>query len=229
MLQTLEDSGEPVVQLESRGGQGRVPIVGEGTAHRTARAAHDLGFRVRALFHLACNGAHPADPLFQLLLGVAVGLIDGLGGFAEGVIVAQLGGDIRQGFFDGTAERGLAIGDDTHNGHTQRLPYKVNQVRQIVLRGGPQTTSQEDLCRETIAQHPQHRMANVRLQAIQGQDDAALGVSNLLKTEWVSQRERHKCIVAFQEMLHGAGSKAYPAAPSLLMNLWETTVVGIAQ
>ena len=111
-----------------------MPIVGEGTAHRTAIAAHDLGFRVRALFQLAFNGAHPADSLFQLLLGVAVGLKDGLGGFAEVVKVAQLVGDIWQGFFDGTAERGLAIGDDTHNGHTQCLPYSVNEVRQIVLR-----------------------------------------------------------------------------------------------
>jgi len=82
-LQTLGESGKPVVQLESRGGQGWVPIVGEGTAHRTAIAAHDLGFRVRALFQLAFTGAHPADALFQLLLGVAVGLKDGLGGFAE--------------------------------------------------------------------------------------------------------------------------------------------------
>ena len=72
-------------------------------------------------------------------------------------------------------------------------------------------------------------MANVRLQAIQGQDDAALGVGNLLKTEWVSQRERYKFIVAFQEMLHCAGSNEHAAAPQLLMNLWETTVVGRAQ
>jgi hypothetical protein len=123
----------------------------------------------------------------------------------------------------------LAIGDDAHKGHAQRLPSRVNQVRQVVLRGGQQTTSQEDLGGETIAQHPQHRMTNIRLQAIQGQDDAALGVGDLLKTERVSQRERHQCIVAVQEMLHRAGSNQHPAAPQLLMNLWETTVVGIAQ
>jgi hypothetical protein len=217
------------MELEARGDEGWGPIISERTAHRTAIAAHDLGFRVRARFQLAFNGAHPADPLFQFLLGVAVGLIDGLGSFADVVKVAQLVGDIWQGFGDSTAERGVAIGDNAHNGHTQRLSYRVNQVCQVVLRGGQQTTSQENLGGETIAQNPQHLMPHIRLQAIQGQDDAALGVSNLLKTEWVSQRERHKCIVAFQEMLHGAGSKAYPAAPSLLMNLWETTVVGIAQ
>ena len=135
-----------------------MPIVGEGTAHRTAIAAYDLGCRVRALFQLAFNGAPPADALFQCLLGVAVGLIDGLGGFAELVKVAPLVGDIWHGLFDGTADRGLTIGDDAHNGHAQRLPYRVHQGRQVVLRGGQQAASQEDLCGATIAQDPQHLM-----------------------------------------------------------------------
>ena len=217
------------MQLESRGDEGRVPIISERTAHRTAIAAHDLGFRVRARFQLACNGPHPADPLFQFLLGVAVGLLDGLGSFADVVKVAQLVGDIWQGFGDGTADRGLAIGENAHTGHAQRLSYSVNQVRQVVLRGGQQTTSQENLGGETIAQNPQHLMPHIRLQAIQGQDDAALGVGDLLQTQRVSQRERYQFIVAFQKMLHCAGSHQHAAAPQLLRHLGETPVVSIAQ
>ena len=72
------------VQREPRGGQGRVAIVGERTAHGVAVAPGDLGFRVRPLCQLPCKGAHAADPLFARLLGVAVGLIDGFGRFTQG-------------------------------------------------------------------------------------------------------------------------------------------------
>ena len=56
-------------------------VVGERTAHGMAIATHDRGFRVGPLFQLSFNGAHPTETLFQLLLRVAVGLIDGLGRF----------------------------------------------------------------------------------------------------------------------------------------------------
>ena len=214
--------------LESRGDEWRVPISSERTAPRTAIAAHALGFRVRARFQLAVNGADPADPLLQFLLGVAVGLIDGLGSFADVVTVAPLVGDIWQGCGDGTADRGWAIGDNAHHGHAQRLSDSVNQVREVILRGGQQTTSQENLGGETSASNPQHLMPHIRLQAIQGQDEAALGVGDLLQTKRVSQRERYQCIVAFQKMLHRAGSTEHPAAPQLLMHLGAAPVVGLA-
>jgi hypothetical protein len=65
-------------------------IVGEGTAHGTAIAAHDLGFRVCPLGQLSCNRAHPTAALFQLLLGVAVGCIDGRGRFAQIMAMPEL-------------------------------------------------------------------------------------------------------------------------------------------
>ena len=92
------------MQREPRSGQGWMAIVGEGTAHRTAIAAHDLGFRVYPLVQLSFNRAHPTEALFQLLLGVAVGLIDGLGRFTQIVEMTELMRDIWQGFGDGTAD-----------------------------------------------------------------------------------------------------------------------------
>jgi hypothetical protein len=71
-----------------------VPIVGERTAHRTAIAAYDLGFKVCALVQLSFNGAHPAAVLFQHLLGMTVGLRDRLGCFAWVVEVTQLVGHL---------------------------------------------------------------------------------------------------------------------------------------
>ena len=142
--------------------------------------------------------------------------------------MAQLGGDIWQGFFDGTAERGLTIGDDAHNGHAQRLPYRGNQGRQVVLRGGQQTASQEDRGGETIAPDPQHLMAHVRWQALQGQDDPARA--------WViccrrsgSASESAASHRSVPGGAHRAGSTHHPAAPQLLLPLRETPVMGRAQ
>jgi hypothetical protein len=76
------------MQLEPGGIQGRAAIVGEGTAHGTAVAPNDLRFGVRSAFEVPFDGAYPADALLQFLLGMAVGLLDRLGRFAQIMQVA---------------------------------------------------------------------------------------------------------------------------------------------
>jgi hypothetical protein len=71
------------MEEEPGGGQRRPAIIREGTAYSATIAAHDLSFGVRAPFQFAFDGADATHPLFQDVLGMAVGVIDGLSGFTQ--------------------------------------------------------------------------------------------------------------------------------------------------
>ena len=81
-----------VRELETRGGQGRPAVVGDRAAHRGAVAAHRLGLGVVAAHRRALDRPHAADPLLELLPGVAVGLEDRQGRLAQVVELAELVG-----------------------------------------------------------------------------------------------------------------------------------------
>jgi hypothetical protein len=105
------------MECEPRGVQGRAPIVGEGAVYGRTGAPYDLDFRITPACELSFKGAHPPDPLFQCLLGMAVGFIDGLCSLAERRKVTELVWDVGEGLGHGAADGGLAIGDDPHDRH----------------------------------------------------------------------------------------------------------------
>jgi hypothetical protein len=78
------------VELQPRGGQRGAAIVGEGAAHRATVAPHDLSLMVGTPLKLPFNGPNAPYMLFEFLLGMAIGVIDRLGGFAEIMEVTQL-------------------------------------------------------------------------------------------------------------------------------------------
>jgi hypothetical protein len=84
--------------------QRRAAIVGEGTPDGATVAPYDLGLGRGASLHGPFQGAHTADVFFEDLLGMAISLIDRLGRFVQGVQVAQLGGDLREGLGDSRTE-----------------------------------------------------------------------------------------------------------------------------
>jgi hypothetical protein len=86
----LGNGGEAIVELETGSRQGRAAIIGEGTPDGTAVSSYALSLGVGASLHAAFQGAHTTDVFFEDLLGMTVGLIDGLGGFVQGVKVTQL-------------------------------------------------------------------------------------------------------------------------------------------
>jgi hypothetical protein len=71
-------------------------------------------------------------------------------------------------------------------------------------------------------------MPDVGLEAIERQDDAALGVGDLLKAGGVRPGERDEFRLAFQKMQDRPGSHDDVTAPQLLMDLRDTPVLGIA-
>jgi hypothetical protein len=57
------------------------------------------------------------------------------------------------------------------------LTHGSEQYSEIRLSRGQQTTGEEDFPGEAVAKDPQHLMADVGLEAIEGQEDPALGLS----------------------------------------------------
>jgi hypothetical protein len=106
---------------EPGGGQRGPAIIREGTAYGATIAAHDLCFGVRAPFQFAFNRPDATHLFFQGFLGMAIGFIDGLGGFTEIMEMTQLVRHVRQGLGHGSPDGGLAVRDDPDYGHLERL------------------------------------------------------------------------------------------------------------
>ena len=131
---------------------------------------------------------------------MAIGFRDGLGSFTQIMELAQLVRHARQGLCHGGPDGGLAVRDDPDNGHRERLLYLLDQECQIVVSGREQTPGQEDLAGEAIAQHPEDFMADLGLEAIEGQDDATTDVGDTVEARRVLQREGDQFVVTLQEM-----------------------------
>lgn len=76
--------------LEPRGRQRWAAIVGEGAAHRATVAPHDFRLRVGPPLNLPFKRTDATHMLFEFLLGMPIGFIDRLGGFAEIMEMTQL-------------------------------------------------------------------------------------------------------------------------------------------
>ena len=72
-------------------------------------------------------------------------------------------------------------------------------------------------------------MAHIGLEAIEGQEDPALGLGETLETIRVGKIEGDECIVALEEI--GDGPRGHGDAPFAqgVMEFWDTPVMGIAQ
>jgi hypothetical protein len=111
---------------------------------------------------------------------MAVCFLDGLGCLAEGrkvtEVVWHLGAHLR----DGTADGPLAIRNDANKRHRQVLTHGPEPDGEVGVGRGQQTTGEEDFPGEAIPEDPQPLRADVRLEAIESQDDPALGVGDPL-------------------------------------------------
>jgi hypothetical protein len=76
---------------------------------------------------------------------MAIGVIDGLGGFTQIMELTQLVRHARQGLRHGCPDGGLAVRDDPDNGHLESLLHLLDQLCQSVVGGREQTPGQEYL------------------------------------------------------------------------------------
>ena len=133
------------MEFEPRGFQGWASIIRQGAAHRATVAPHDFRLAVGPPLKLSFQRTDTPHPLFQDFLGMAIGFIDGLGGFTQIMELTQLVRHIRQGLRHGGTDGRLAVRDDPDNGHWERLLHLLDQGCQIVVGSREQTPGQEDL------------------------------------------------------------------------------------
>ena len=169
------------MEFEPRGVQGWASIIREGTADRGTVPSRHLGFRTVPSFEAPFDGAYPTDTLLEFFLGMAVGIVNGLRRLAKIMEVTQLVWHLGEHLRNGTADGQLAVRHHADNRHLQVLTHGPEQCGEVGLGRGQQTTGEEDFPGEAVPKDPQHLMADVRLEAIQGQDDPALGLGNALQ------------------------------------------------
>jgi hypothetical protein len=97
------------------------------------------------------------------------------------------------------------------------------------LGGGQHAPGEEDLPRQTIAQYPEHFVTDIRLEAIQRQDNAPTGFGNVLKPGRIREGQAHQFVVPLQQIGNGAGGNNDPAVSQVLVNFGDAAVLRIAQ
>ena len=113
---------------------------------------------------------------------------------------------------------------------TGRAPaHLVDQARQVRGRGRHEALGQEDLAGEAVAEDPEDFEADIRLQAVDGQDDAALRAEQRLQPPGIGRGQGPQLIVAVQEVGDGALGEDDPPAAEFAVDLGDTAVLGIAE
>ena len=95
--------------------------------------------------------------------------------------------------------------------------------------GGQQAAGQEHLAGQAVAQHPQHLVADVRLQAVDGQHDALLAAQQPAQALRVGRGEGAEFVIAVEQVADGALGEDDAAAGELLMDLGDAAVLGVAE
>jgi hypothetical protein len=94
----------------------------------------------------------------------------------------------------------LAVRHDADKRYRHGLPHGPEQDGEVRLGRRQQTAGQEDFPGEAVPEDPQHLMADVRLETIEGQNDPALGLGNALQTGGIGEGEGEQCVVALAQM-----------------------------
>jgi hypothetical protein len=129
----------------------------------------------------------------------------------------------------GRADRLLSIGDDATDRHGQGLRDLAEQRRQIALRPAQEAACQQDLPGQTVAQHPQHLVPDVRLQTIQGEDDLALLGEPRPQAGLIGQAQRDQFFIPLELVRHAALGNLHAPRQQQLLDRGHAAVLGVAQ
>ena len=109
------------------------------------------------------------------------------------------------------------------------MTHGPEQYGEVGLGRRQQTTGEEDFPGEAIPEDPQHLMADVRLEAIESQDDPALGLGDPLQAGGVSQREGEQFVVPFEQMAHCPWGDDHTALAQVLIDFGHTAMLCVTQ
>ena len=114
-------------------------------------------------------------------------------------------------------------------GTGQRLLDLAEQLRQVVLGRRQQAPGQEDLAGEDIADDPEDLVADVGLQAVDGQDDPPGLRRDGRQALGVRARQGQQLVVAVQEVADAADADRHAAAGQFGVDLGDAAVLGVAE
>ena len=223
------NGGEAVVEQQARQLQRRVACVRQGTPHRLAVGAECLGVGIVALTQCMLDRPDAPHVLLEHRFCLGIGLDDRLRRFFEVMELAELVRHIGHDSLDGEADRALPIRDHGMNGHRQRLLDLTEEAGKISFTRTVEAASEQDLARQTIAQHPQDVLALVGLQPINSEDDVALHSKALLEAGLVGQVQGHQFFVAGQQIRDSTRGDGDPTLVEVAMDLGDAAMVAIAQ
>jgi hypothetical protein len=122
----------------------------------------------------------------------------------------------------------LAVTAHRYKGHAQGVFDPLHEGGEVGVSSRPPALGQQDFARETVADHPEACMAPVGLEAIEGQDDPAVGRGKAPQATGIWEREAEQVIIALQEVGDGAWGHGHPTVAHGMMDCGATAVVGIA-
>jgi hypothetical protein len=143
--------------------------------------------------------------------------------------MAELMRDAGEGLGHRHADALLTVGDRAGDRHRRGPAYLVDQARQILGGGRQEALGQEDLAGEAVAQDPEDLVADVGLQAVDGQDHATLRAEQRPEPLGIGRGQGPQLIVAVQQVGDGARGHDDPAAGQLAVDLGDAAVLGIAE
>src|SRR3954471_20191125 len=157
---------QPPLERQARGGERRASVVGNRAAHRGTVAPNDLSLSRIGALHGSLDPADPAYLFLEFLFGMPVRFEDRVSRLAEEMKLAELVRHAGESLLHGPADRGLPIADHARDRHAHSLRYLAQQRREVRRGAGQQAARKQYLARETVAHHPEHLMAHIRLQAV---------------------------------------------------------------
>jgi site-specific DNA recombinase len=170
-----------------------------------------------------CGGGVQSD------LGVPIRLGDGLGRFAEVMEVTEWVGHTVERLLHRLADRVPAVGDHPDDRHRQRALHRADQLRQVVLGRGQQGSGAKDLAGEHIAEGPEHLVADVGLQPVDGQDHPARRGGHFPEPLGVRQRERPQLVIAIQQVANAPRADRHAAADQRGVDPRDAAMLGVAE
>ena len=145
--------------------QRRATIVRQCTPHGQAVRRQHPRMLVVAGSQAAFDLPDPSEVLLQLHFGVPVGLVDGSGGLAQEVKLAQLMRHPWEGSLHSVPDGTLPVTDHTQDGEVvpQRLYDLLEERHELILPAAQQGACQQNLTGQHVPEHPQHFVSHVRL------------------------------------------------------------------
>jgi hypothetical protein len=138
-------------------------------------------------------------------------------------------GHATEGIGHGLADRGLPVGDDPGNRHRDRVLDLEKEFGQVGLSRGEQAFGQEDLTGEDVADDPENLVADIGLEAVDGQDHSPGGGRDSVQPSCIGARQGEQFVIAIEEVGDGPLADGDAAAGELGVDLRDAAVLGVSE